>query len=108
MKKHTEFSKILLLQESVLVWITTLVCLGFGYLCIIRGYLGSLPWVSSIIASCYAAYAVSQAFYYKKAQTENSVGGIKYETTLQQLKEYIPEETVIQSYTSDDDDMYKI
>ena len=91
MKQKTEFSKTLLIQESVLIWITTLTCLALGFLCILSGYLGSLPWISSIIISTWTAYGVSQAFYYKKSTVENSEGGIKYETVITELKENIKE-----------------
>ncbi len=84
--KKRQFSKTLLIQESILVWITTLSCLGFGYMCIIKGYLGTLPWISSIIASVYAAYAVSQACYYKKSTKENTKDGIVYETSIVEQK----------------------
>ena len=80
--KKRQFSKTLLIQESILVWITTLSCLGFGYICILKGYLGTLPWISSIVASVYAAYAVSQACYYKKSTKENTKDGIVYETSI--------------------------
>lgn len=85
-RKKKEFSKVLLIQESVLVWITTIACLFFGYLCITSAYIGSLPWISVIISSVYAAYAVSQACYYSKSKAENTEKGIKYEATLAELK----------------------
>lgn len=85
-KKKKEFSKVLLIQESVLIWITTLVCLVLGFYCIQQGFIGSLPWLSSIIISTWTAYGVSQAFYYKKSLVENSAGGIKYETVLTEMK----------------------
>jgi hypothetical protein len=35
------------------------------------------------MASCpWAAYGASQAFYYKKAEKENTKGGIKYDTVM--------------------------
>lgn len=86
-KNKLEFSKALLIQESVLVWVTTLICLFFGYLCIVKGYLGSLPWITSIISASYAAYGVSQACYYKKSEKENTKNGIKYETVLTELQQ---------------------
>lgn len=118
--KKREFSKTLLIQESVLVWITTLVCLFFGYLCITMGALTSLPWISSIIVSAYAAYGVSQAMYYRKAMAENTSGGIKYESVIKEIedvKNYYTnvsssadiENNIISSYTiSDDIDSYQI
>lgn len=85
-KKKKEFSKTLLIQESVLVWTTTLICLFLGGYCIYRGFTGALPWISSIIVSAYAAYGVSQMMYYKKSQAENTAGGIKYEAVLEEVK----------------------
>lgn len=84
-KQGKEFSKVLLIQESILVWITTLACLYFGYLCIVSNSISSLPWISSIIVSIYAAYGASQAFYYNKSKAENTVNGIKYETTMAEI-----------------------
>lgn len=84
-KSKKEFSKTLLIQESVLVWITTLVCLYFGYLCITLNSISSLPWVSSIIVSVYTAYGVSQAFYYNKSKAENTANGIKYESVMAEI-----------------------
>ena len=38
------------------------------------------------MAACpWGAYAVSQAAYYKKAEKENTKGGIKYESIMKQL-----------------------
>ena len=34
----------------------------------------------------WTAYGASQAFYFRKAEKENTTGGIKYETILSQLK----------------------
>lgn len=58
-KKNKEFSKWLLVQESVLIWITTLALLGLAYLCIILGYLGTIPWLASLCALPWGAYGVS-------------------------------------------------
>ena len=42
-----------------------------------------LPWT---------AYAVSQAFYYRKAMKENTKDGIKYETTMEELRQDLQQE----------------
>ena len=76
--KQKEFSKALLIQESALIWITTLALVALAYLCIIMGYLGSLPWLATMIAFPWTAYGVSQAFYYNKSKAENTQGGITY------------------------------
>lgn len=84
-KKEKEFSKWLLIQESALIWITTLALLGLAYLCIALGYLGTIPWLASLCALPWAAYGVSQVYYYKKALVENSKDGIKYDTVMRAL-----------------------
>lgn len=78
MKKKTEFSKILLIQESVLVWITTIAFIVLAFLSIYTGFIGEFTWLAAMCTALWAAYGVSQAFYYKKAMAENTRGGIKY------------------------------
>lgn len=64
------------------------------------GFTGGLPWIASTIVAAWGAYGVSQAFYYNKSKAENTVNGIKYETTLRSLSE-TAEETL--DYYFDDD-----
>lgn len=80
-----EFSKLLLIQESALMWIHTIAHIALAFYCIAQGYTGSLPWLAASASFPWAAYGVSQTFYYKKALVENSQGGIKYETVLREL-----------------------
>jgi hypothetical protein len=82
-----EFSKALLVQESILIWIITTAFIILAFVCVLRGYLGSLPWLTSLISFPWSAYGVSQAFYYNKAKAENLSGGIKYETTFANLND---------------------
>ncbi len=85
-KKHSaEFSKWLLIQESALIWIMTIALIVLAYLCIIMGFLGSIPWLAAMVSFPWAAYGVSQVFYYKKALIENSKNGIKYESLMKSL-----------------------
>ena len=89
-KKNKEFSKWLLIQESILIWITTLALLGLAYLCIIFGYLGTIPWLASLCALPWAAYGVSQVKKNKKALVENCKDGIKYESVMRALDNVSP------------------
>lgn len=84
-KKKKEFSKILLLQESVLIWITTLAFLVLAAFCVWKDYSGSLPWLTAMISLPWGAYGVSQCFYYNKSTKENTKNGIKYETVMADL-----------------------
>lgn len=111
LKNKKEFSKVLLIQESVLVWIVTLTLLTLSFYCVIFGFLGSLPWISSIVISVWGAYGVSQGFYYNKSKKENTKGGIKYETTMAQyLNSYTENSDYIPTYSTVDNnpDTYQI
>lgn len=88
-KKKREYSKGLLIQESVLIWITSLLYIVLAFFCILQGYTGSLPWITASASLPWAAYGVSQVFYYKKSMIENSKGGIKYDTVMKELEEQL-------------------
>lgn len=110
MKKHEkntkEFSKVLLIQESALIWIMTLAFLGLAALCIINNYMGSLPWLTAMISLPWTAYGVSQCFYYNKSKAENTKDGIKYETVMAELLEQEQEMTIEQETTYEDNNSY--
>ena len=86
-KPKKEFSKVLLIQESALIWITTLLLIGLAFFCVSLGFVGDLPWIAAMIGFPWAAYGVSQVWYYKKSTIENQQGGIKYESVLKELDE---------------------
>lgn len=77
-KKKREFSKVLLIQESILIWVVTLALIALAFVCIIKGYLGTLPWLAAMAGFPWSAYGVSQAFYYNKSKAENTKDGITY------------------------------
>ena len=80
--KPKEFSKRLLIQESALIWLLTVAFVGLAYLCVFRGYNGSLPWLTVALTGSWTAYGVSQACYYNKAKAENTAGGVVYEMAI--------------------------
>ena len=84
-KRKKEFSKVLLVQESILVWITTIVFVILAFYCIDKDYTGELGWIVALCGAIWTAYGVSQAFYYNKAKKENTRGGIKYMTVANEL-----------------------
>ena len=81
-KKKTEFSKVLLIQESILIWIMTISFVVLAFICVFNGYLGTLPWLAAMAGFPWTAYGVSQAFYYNKSKAENTSGGIVYDTAI--------------------------
>jgi hypothetical protein len=50
LKKKIEFSKVLLIQESILIWIMTISFIILAFVCIYKEYLGELPWLSAMVA----------------------------------------------------------
>lgn len=81
-KNKIEFSKILLIQESILIWIMSIFFMCLAYLCVINQYFGELPWLAAMVGFPWTAYGVSQMYYYKKSMKENSKDGIKYESVM--------------------------
>ena len=79
-KEKKEFSKALLIQESILIWIDTLAGIALAFFCVANQYFGELPWIVAMIGFPWTAYAVSQACYYRKSEKENTKDGIKYES----------------------------
>lgn len=84
-KTKKEFSKLLLVQESILIWIITLSFIKLAFICIQEQYLGSLPWLAAMVSFPWAAYGVSQAFYYTKSKAENTEKGIKYQSAMMEM-----------------------
>lgn len=93
-EREQEFSKTLLIQESLLIWILTIAVLILAYICVFRGFFAELPWLTAMVTLPWGAYAVSQHAYYRKAEKQNSRGGITYELAMQNY---------LNGFTNDDD-----
>lgn len=85
-KEKKAFSKVLLIQESFLIWAITISYIVLAFLCVIFQFDAQLPWLSVVPGVAWSAYAVSQTFYYEKSRRENCAQGIVYETAMEQLK----------------------
>ena len=94
-KKPTEFSKSLLIQESILIWVHTISMIILAFICVFNGFFGELPWLTAMVSFPWAAYGVSAHAYYRKAEKENTKNGIIYETA---ILDYFPNENQIQDY----------
>ena len=96
MKKKTEnkmeFSKRLLLQESMLIWIITIAFIILAFVCVSNQFFGELPWLAAMCGFPWTAYGASQAFYFRKAEKENTAGGIKYETVMADIHQDVSPE----------------
>ena len=70
-KKKFEFSKLILVFETVLVAYVSHRVLGFVGRAIELDYTGSLPYLTTFISAVWAAYGASVSFYQTKSCKEN-------------------------------------
>lgn len=72
MRSHKlEFSKWILLFETVLAAYVSWRVLGFVEQAITDGFTGSLPYLTTFISAVWAAYGASVGFYQNKSCKEN-------------------------------------
>lgn len=65
-----QFSKLLILFETAMVFTLTWKCLDIAYICVTNQFSGSLPWLATMVSCAWAAYGASAAFYYGKSGKE--------------------------------------
>jgi len=70
-KKRFEFSKLILVFETLLVGYVSYRVLGFVQLAIETNYTGSLPYLVTFITAVWGAYGTSISFYQSKSGKEN-------------------------------------
>lgn len=70
-KRKLEFSKLILVFETVLVAYVSHRVLGFVGRAIELDYTGSLPYLTTFISAVWAAYGTSVSFYQSKSGKEN-------------------------------------
>ena len=58
-RNKKEFSKVLLIQESILIWIVTIAFIALAYYCVANQYFGELPWLAAMVGFPWTAYGVS-------------------------------------------------
>ncbi len=74
-----EFSKRLIADIRILLWVVTVGGLVLAAWCIHRGYTGSLPWLSAMVGLPWAAHGTVCAFYLNMAKADHQTGGITFE-----------------------------
>lgn len=97
-KPKKEFSKVLLIQESALIWVISISFIVLAYICVKNAYFGELPWLTVMVGLPRTAYGVSQGFYYRKSTKENTKDGIKYESVMTELNARIEQEANASTY----------
>lgn len=78
--KQEDFSKRLISDIRVLLWVVTVGALMLAAWCIKKGYTGSLPWLSAMVGLPWAAHGTVCSFYLNMAKSDHKAGGITFET----------------------------
>ena len=86
-KEKRAFSKALLIQESILIWVVTLAFIVLAFFCIFKTFDASFMWLTALPTVAWGAYGVSQVEYYKKSKAENTKDGVVYETALLEMQQ---------------------
>lgn len=74
-----DFSKRLIADIRVLLWVVTVGGLTLAAYCIHRGFTGSLPWLSAMVGLPWTAHGTVCAFYLNMAKSDHRSGGITYD-----------------------------
>ena len=77
--KPLEYSKRIIRDIRILLWIVTVGGLILAACCIYSGYVGSLPWLSAMVGLPWSAHGVVCSFYLNMAKSDHSEGGITFE-----------------------------
>ena len=78
-KKQQEFSKKLISDIRLLLWVVTLGGLVLAAYCIRKGYTGSLPWLTAMVGLPWTAHGTVCAFYLNLCKSDHKEGGITFE-----------------------------
>ena len=75
-KKRVEFSKIIIISVSALTLAITI------FSCALMWHTADTSPLAYLIPSIFGELATATGFYYKKAEKENTKGGITYDTAM--------------------------
>ena len=78
--KKKDYSKRLISDIRLLLWVVTLGGIFLAAYCIRKGYVGSLPWLSAMVGLPWTAHGTVCAFYLNMAKSDHSEGGITFES----------------------------
>jgi len=80
LEKKLDFSKRLISDIRVLLWIVTVGVLALSFLCVIMGHTDDLPWLSVMVGLPWAAHGTVCSFYMNMAKSDHREGGITFES----------------------------
>lgn len=80
--KKREFSKQLINDIRLLLWIITISGIILAFYCVYLGYLGTLGWITALVGLPWSAHGVVCAFYLNMAKSDHRQGGITFEQAM--------------------------
>lgn len=83
--KAKEFTQFMILSDNAILWYMCIAYTALAAYSIYKNFQGSLPWLTGGLGLAFAAWATIQSFLIKKAEKQNTVGGITYDTAMQRL-----------------------
>ena len=83
--KAKEFTQFMILSDNAILWYMCVAYTALAAYSIYKNFTGSLPWLTGGLGLAFAAWATIQSFLIKKAEKQNTVGGITYDTAMQRL-----------------------
>lgn len=86
----TDFSKRLINDIRLLLWIITIASIVLAFYCVHLGYLGTLPWIAALVGLPWSAHGVVCSFYLNMAKSDHREGGITYEKMIKELESQTP------------------
>ena len=78
--KKKEYSKKLISDIRLLLWIITIGAMILAAFCVYKGFMGSLPWISAMVGLPWTAHGVICSFYLNMAKSDHREGGITFES----------------------------
>lgn len=85
-KPKMAFSKQLILDIRSLLWIVTISGIILAFMCINKGYLGTLPWISALVGLPWSAHGIVCSFYLNMSKADHQKGGITYDLAMNEQK----------------------
>lgn len=108
--KKFEFSKLILIFETVIVAILTVRVLNLIELSINNLFDGSFPYLTTMVSVAWAAYGTSVSFYYNKSKLENKIklmqAGADKDVVMQEPYVKASKSKVYYNINDDDGDYY--
>lgn len=84
-KPKLDFSKKLVNDIRLLLWIITISSIVLAFYCVHLGYLGTFPWIVTLVGLPWSAHGIVCSFYLNLCKSDHRQGGITYETAMMQM-----------------------